>query len=193
MRMIPGKVDDLGEKVGRWGRDRYSGLGESRRHLLQAGIWRIHLRWWAKKQRIANRKVDLLLGACGSLFVVAFMFTLKYPLKSSAKSEVRERVVWVWVLWPQFEVSTVHLVERFYPAIFCYPYYVYFHKLTLPYVFSELFFKKKNEALKWISFIYSLVCLILWTDFVMLIAQLYIFLRLTIGTALSSFEFCKSK
>lgn len=91
----------------------------------------------------------------------------------------------VWVLWPQFEVSTVCLVERFYPAIFCYPCYLYFRILMLPYVFSGLFFQK-NEALKWISFIYSLMCLILWTNFVMLIAQLSTFLRWTIRTAFSS-------
>lgn len=35
----------------------------------------------------------MLLGACGSSFLAAFMFSLKYSSKSAAESEGRERVV----------------------------------------------------------------------------------------------------
>lgn len=82
----------------------------------------------------------------------------------------------VWELRPQFEISTARLVERFHPAFFCYPHYLYFHKWMVPCVFSLLFFKKKKLVLKWISFTYSLMGLILWTDFVMLIAYIYVYI-----------------
>ena len=46
-----------------------------------------------KARAYASRKVDVSSGACGSLFLAAFIFSPKYLTRASAKSEDRKRVV----------------------------------------------------------------------------------------------------
>ena len=48
-----------------------------------------------KGREYASRRVGVLVGVCGSSFLGAFIFPLKYSARSSVKREDTEEVFWV--------------------------------------------------------------------------------------------------